>query len=748
MYKIISSPPINLKKNNFIFSQYKSLSAQLEQDIFYFINSIREKPSKLIPYLSQNNIPIDLEIEQVINYIHNLSVQNMSFQPLIQNKELTKISNDLLNYIINLKTNKRRIKYDLMENQTINLRKRASPNIKIKGKYYEGIVLESTNLIEIISYILRDSKGRNVLFNDKIKYIGIACGKIENLNEVYDDNNNICKICTIIDLVQDLEVNNIIDVEEDLFINKSNYNIKEKRERNVYFLPKSLSYDKFIKKNIKRKKNNKDIIISKGNTYDNVRLNVNKNNSPILNNKEKLTYDQYIIEKSKTPNISSSKSNTKSQKIFSNIKTQNNTFLNKLYKNNSFYSSKNAKNNEEKIQSKKELDNKSKSNTKSSVSFSKRKTRKKLNPEEKIRLLKQINQESRDKSKKKKSAIKADEDNKSVSFTNQKNNISNDASFSEIISLDNDKKLKEPKININELKKELKKELKEELKAELENKINNDNKKLKVPLLNFSNQNEKMNNSNNDNKNDLYNKNRETKGLDNNNTNRSINSIDIFLPPNKNITAIDNDIIPGLININSNILNKNKTNNNKKENVIIKKFLKLNGIKNLHKENKTPVNLRKYDYEYNYNYKNNSPKIRNNNYIYHKIPFSNNNIYCNKITKKNGIFNNIQEKKIIRNFKNINILNPSYQSPRPSHKESHITFKKMIVKNINNDIPNIQKTGINKIIKIPKKIINNLNYIDNNSIIINNKTNNIVYIKQTSPYKMKSFEMNNIYKKK
>ena len=111
---------------------------------------------------------------------------------MIQKKELTKISDDLLNYIINIKTSKGEIKYDLMENREINLKKRALPNIKIKGKYYEGISLESNNLIEIISYIIKDSKGRNILFNEKIKYIGIACGIINNKNNLYNFNiNNI-----------------------------------------------------------------------------------------------------------------------------------------------------------------------------------------------------------------------------------------------------------------------------------------------------------------------------------------------------------------------------------------------------------------------------------------------------------------------------------------------------------------------------------------------------------------------------
>ena len=88
-------------------------------------------------------------------------------------------------------------------------------------------------------------------------------------------------------------------------------------------------------------------------------------------------------------------------------------------------------------------------------------------------------------------------------------------------------------------------------------------------------------------------------------------------------------------------------------------------------------------------------------------------------------------------------------SPRPIHKESLLTFKKIIVKNINNESSSKgNNSRIEKIIKFPKKIINNLNYIDNNRIIINNKTKNIVYIKQTSPNKMKTYDINNIYKKK
>ena len=69
---------------------------------------------------------------------------------MIQNDELTKISYDLLNYIINIKEKEGRIKYDLLENRDINLRNRSAPYLTIKGKYYEGIILEGSNLLSLL----------------------------------------------------------------------------------------------------------------------------------------------------------------------------------------------------------------------------------------------------------------------------------------------------------------------------------------------------------------------------------------------------------------------------------------------------------------------------------------------------------------------------------------------------------------------------------------------------------------------
>ena len=107
MYEIAEFPQIDSKKNYFILSTPKSICNQMEKDLHSFINLIRKKPSEFLKYLS-NNENIELETEQLFNYINNLSLENISFPPLVKTKEITNISRDLLNYII--KKNKGRNK--------------------------------------------------------------------------------------------------------------------------------------------------------------------------------------------------------------------------------------------------------------------------------------------------------------------------------------------------------------------------------------------------------------------------------------------------------------------------------------------------------------------------------------------------------------------------------------------------------------------------------------------------------------
>ena len=772
MYKNIEFPCVNLKKKLFNNSIIKSRCSQMEKDIFNFFNQIRQEPFQLITYLinKQQRNNKSYEIEQIINYINNLSNKSITLPALIQKKELTNISYDLLNYIINMKKSKRRIHYDLLNNCNISLKIRASPYIRIIGKYYEGIVLESHNLSHIVSYILRDIKGRNVLFNEKIKYIGIACGYLDdNINDIlYNNNDSKCNICTIIDLVQDFEK---IDINNpnNSYLNDKIYNCKvskifmksipfledniEYQGRNLYIknlIPKSYSFELEKKKKFKKKK---AIHFIKDNTYDNIFM-IKKDRSPKLNKNLKLN-NYYNKEKPKSPLISLN-SKINQEKEYENIKTEPNI----NYQNHTFYFSKYLKKDnipEKKEEKTKTLEKISESKSISSSSFSRQRTKKKLNLEEKIELLRKINKESRDKSKKKKTALKNDDDSKSASYTTKKIDISNDNSFSELVSIDNEKKIKDEKdsrFNVSklksEIKKEIKNEVKEELKAELEDKFVFKNK-IKTPLIKLLLNN---NNNNSNNNNEIYTQNKKDYSYDlglniinnqnndikntENFTNRSINSIDIFFPPNKNITALrDSQAIPGLININSTLLNKEPIINNKinKENGIIKKVVNLDNLKSMKKGNKTPNAIRNF---------NNSPYKNYKNLIYYKKPISNsNNIYCH-IKKQKELLesrhNTLNVKKININFNNLNntnILKNVYSSPRKIKEVSPLFYQKLEGKNINNDYS-----------KITKKVINNVNYIDNNSIIINNKTNNIVYIKQNSPSQIKKYEVHGIYGKK
>ena len=500
--------------------------------------------------------------------------------------------------------------------------------------------------------------------------------------------------------------------------------------------------------------------MTKGDIYHELNKSTDRNNivvnkSPLLNKKKynKTSLTNFYLPKSNVnvtkPSFESFKAYVRNQKL-SNLKKyfkgHNNIYIdiNNKYRNNSLYFSSQCNFNKNERSNKiTNTDNLSEKNVNSSF-FSKSKSpRKKLNREEKIELLKKINKVSRDKSKKTQENLKGEEDSKSASF-NTKKNISNDISFSEIISYDNDKKLKnekeiKAKLN-NKIKNEIRKEMKkakEEIKKELINKMilssNRNVKKnipnLKIPINNITNINETSYDF------DIINNTYTNPFIDGKyidlKTNRSISSIDIFFPPNKRIS---NDIIPGITNYNQ---MNNKYNN--KDNYIVKKFVKLNGVINKRDKNNKAI-------------LSNTSINRQKTNIYYKIPILNNRINSfkkNDILKKNDCFKdkNIKQRnnkiiKIGNNNDNQNIFNYKSNSPKRINIGTHLPFRKIIVKNnIQNTIKN-DKIPCDRIIKIPKKIIN---YLDNNSIIINNKTNNIVYVKQISPNRNDNYFGKNIY---
>ena len=783
MFTNNSSPYLKIKKRVSNYTSKKTKCIQLERNIYNFINLIRKEPAKIIEYFQEAqkkpNYNTNFETQQIFNFINNLLEKNISFSPLNEKSEITKISYDLLNYLINIKKIEGRIKYNNLDEEYINLRIRAAPYGRIRGKYYEAIVLDSANLLEIISYILKDVKGRNVIFNEKIKYIGIACGFFENIN----NKNNIYnrtksnKICTIIDMIQDFEINDLSNYKN----NKMNEKYKNKTPE-IFMRIKTVFKDniEFNKKHSIKNEEKSHSFDNKSKSTDHLRqyhkltkdnYNMNKSfdtqkikveKSPLLVNSNSKNYtalysspqcDAKIKYNKPITPIASFKSKIKNEKL--STLNYRNKIISNNYKNNSFYFSsqcnfnKNKKNDKDKYI----IDDLSDKGEINSASSNLGKlSKKKLNRQEKIELLKKINKVSRDKSKNKKSKsyLKSEDDSKSVSF-NTKKNISNDFSFSELISVDNDKKTKDDKEmkNLlknqfkNEIKKEIKKEVKEELKAELVNKIflssSNDNIRPKIPNLKIPKNNNNMTNDTyNDNAVCNTNPNNDGKNVENN-TNRSISSIDIFFPPNKNVTNTNMDHIPGIVNYTK------KTNYNNKDNCIVKKLVKLYNAINTPKEFNRPLT------------KENSFNDEKNKNVYYKTPMNTTNIsfYSNNTKVQKDIYNNkkIIKKKIIKinklkdaNYKGEKyLINSKSISPKRKSKVSYMPFKKIIVKN--NNITRNEKVIVDKIIKIPKNI-NNVNYLDKNNIIINNKTNNILYIKQVSPKRIPHYGNSKIYEKK
>lgn len=796
-----TSPYFRIKNRKVNYRSMKTQCIQLEKNIFNFINSIRQEPSQIFSYFekAQNpNYNNSFETQQIFEYINILTEKKISLSPLIQHPELSKISNDLLNYILSKKKVQGRIKYNDLDEEYINLRMRAAPYGRICGKYYEAIILDSTDLLEIISYIIKDLKGRNVLFNEKIKYIGIACGYFEkksneNVNSIYY-GKKINKICTVIDLIQDFESNDSSMSNDINFLNSTNIDyetanpdifmetnsiFKDKnQERLLSTIEKSNSTDKIPPKGGHIKKYN---LLSKdadnNNTIEIKKITVNK--SPLLTHDKNFTStysSNFYFPKSNThkqiPPLASFATNIKNEKFYFNSKKNSEKDLyNKypFYSQNKF-SKKNIKENHKYISD--YLSDNNETNT-SECFVRAKSTKKKLNKEEKITLLKQINKVSRDKSKNKNQRLKNEDDSKSVSLSyNTKKNISNDISFSDLISSnDNDKKLKNEK-NIkellkiqlkNEIKKEIEKEVKEELKAELINKmLLNNALKNKVPNLRIP-----INNNININGNSydfgLLNNTNYTEGKNiDYNTNRSISSIDIFFPSNKNIATNGNDTSPTILNYTNIDGNTNYVNN--KDNFIMKKLVKLYNDINTSQ-------IPKNHLQKNKSYTNNNNN--NNKNVYYKIPVkTNSSFYSNNnkqdqsyfynfnnsenIVPKNKKIINLNQKKVIKLYNGQNLVNSKSNSPKQGNSRLNMPFRRMIVKNntnLNNISTKYEKISYDKLIKIPKKIINELNYINDNSIIINNKTNNILYIKQNSPHRItnlgtKGNEQKRIYEKK
>jgi len=258
---------INLKKKHISNNEINN-HFQLEKDLCILINYVRTNPLDFCDNLISKNKYKKLSKEQfeLINFLKD-AYNKGALLPFQEIPEISKAAKNLLNNLA-LNNNK---------NQDLNLRKRLSQYGHRSGRIFETVVFKTDRAEDIVNYILFEEKGRNMILNNKMKYIGISCGILPQ------------KImCTVIDIVQDFipfdrkvkkDANNIINYINDNF-DKSPCHKKYKTQnlQNI----SEINYDSSIN-NLKLKLENRESQINYNNTQNmNIIINNNHNN---INNK-------------------------------------------------------------------------------------------------------------------------------------------------------------------------------------------------------------------------------------------------------------------------------------------------------------------------------------------------------------------------------------------------------------------------------------------------------------------------------
>ena len=268
---------------------------QLEQDIFNLINFIRTNPLEYCNTLNYDQI-------ELIKFLENIGDKG-NLQPYKEIKELSDAARYLLNNIGTHYKRYNNLNMKEIDPTILNLRNRLSFYGERTGRIFETVLFKMDNPEDIVYHILVEEKGRNMLLNYKMKYIGIACDML---------SNNL--ICTIIDIVQDFVpyrnkdiINNDISKIENISNNDNNFysRISAENLKNKYLnYRKNSDYTSLVDE------------LSYKNSKDNLKLNI------------------IIPERKKKENSN----NVKKDIIINENKEKNNKFINN-YRNGhySFY---------------------------------------------------------------------------------------------------------------------------------------------------------------------------------------------------------------------------------------------------------------------------------------------------------------------------------------------------------------------------------------------------------------------------
>ena len=248
--------------------------SQLEKDILILINYLRTNPLDFCNNIMQKNQynqnPDNLEI---INFIENIHSKQF-LQGYIEIPELSEAARNFLDNISLHYKKFHNLNLKELDPASLNLRTRLSRYGERTGRIFETVLFKMDNPEDIVNHILREEKGRNMLLNYKMKYIGIACDLLPS---------NF--LCTVIDIVQDFipyrEKNNIKFINNDIEnknINKTNNTIQDKNNKI------NNSYNNFNSGTSKKKyfynKNNNEYMtlinnLNYKNSKDNLKLRIN-----------------------------------------------------------------------------------------------------------------------------------------------------------------------------------------------------------------------------------------------------------------------------------------------------------------------------------------------------------------------------------------------------------------------------------------------------------------------------------------
>ena len=201
-------------------------SDKINEDILYLLNKARTSPKSFSKYLNINENE-DTEIIKLFNFFNNYSLK---VAPLIEDKNLSVCSKDLLEHIIT---------GELDEENILNqksLEKRLERLNLVPINYNNFVILDAEDSLEALINLFLNDNYRNTILDPVLNYIGIATGLFQTGN-----------LCIVIDIVQSLKPINRIYSKS---INQNKYEMDNYNNaiKNTYNLSTNYT-DKKVRKN-------------------------------------------------------------------------------------------------------------------------------------------------------------------------------------------------------------------------------------------------------------------------------------------------------------------------------------------------------------------------------------------------------------------------------------------------------------------------------------------------------------------